>query len=42
MSTRAAIAVSLCGIVIGIAVYVTESAMPLWAFCVLPFIADSL
>lgn len=42
MSTRTTIAVSLCAIVIGLAIVVTGSAKPLWAFLVLPFIADSL
>lgn len=42
MSTRAAIAVSLCALVIGAAIIVTGSAKPLWAFLVLPFVADGL
>lgn len=42
MSVRAAIAVSLCALVIGAAILVTGSAKPLFAFLILPFIADSL
>lgn len=42
MSTRAAIAVSLCALVVGLAIVITGSAKPLWTFLILPFVADSL
>jgi len=42
MTMRALIGVSLCAIVIGMAIVVSGSAKPLWAFLVLPFVADSL
>jgi hypothetical protein len=42
MTTRALIGVSICAVVIGVAILVSGSAKPLWAFLVLPFVADSL
>jgi len=38
---RAWVAVSVCACVIGLAVWITDSAMPLWAFSFLPLIGDS-